>query len=203
MKRLAVVLLCLLVATACGALTEVMNLSKRINDAGYSNVSVNHNTSNGFDTVIITATGGPEGGNGEDIARLVWDTYPAEVDKVVLTLNGEEYSGTAEELEKAFGPRKIQPDPDNSFGKTVMWWIIGIGVFVLLLIIGVIVLIVVVVRRNRRRRAAQHQYPPQYPHQQYPPQQFPPQQYPPQQQPPHPPQQQPPYPQQQPPPHQP
>lgn len=194
-RRLVAVLLCLLVAAGCGALTEVMNLSKRINDLGYSNVSVNHNTTNGFDTVSITAAGGPEGGNGEDIARMVWDTYPAEVDKVVLTLNGEEYSGTAAELEKAFGPRKIQPDPDNSFGKSALWWIIGIGVFVLLAIVGVIILVVVLIKKGRRRQSMpQHPYQPYPPNQPQPPNQ-PYLQYPPQypQQPPHPPQQYPPH----------
>ncbi|WP_158850265.1 hypothetical protein [Saccharothrix deserti] len=165
--RLLAVLLCLLVAAGCGALTEVMNLSNRVKDAGYTNVQANHSTNNGFDTVTITASGGPEGSDGEDIARLVWDTYPAEVDRLVLRLNGKDYSATNAELEKAFGPRKIQPDPDNAIsGESILWWVIGIGLFFLLLV-GALITVLVVVMRKRRRRMQMQMPPPPPPYPYY------------------------------------
>lgn len=165
-RRLSAVLLCLLVVAGCGALTEVVNLSSRIKDAGYSDVQANHNVSNGFDTVSITARGGPADGDGEDIARLVWDTYPAEVDQLVLHLNGKEYAATNAELEKAFGPRKIRPDPDNAIsGTSILWWLVGIGLFLLLLVGGLITILVVVMRKRRRRQMAmQPPPPPPYPY---------------------------------------
>lgn len=153
--RLTVVLLCLVVAAGCASLAEVMNLRTRIQEAGYTEVSVNHNTTNGFDTVSINANKPSD--DGAAVARLVWDTYPAEVDRVAVTVNGTTRSATHAELEELFGPRKIQPASSGiSVGAIVGWF------FLALLLIGTLIT-VLIVRSRRRRRRMQLMPPPPYP----------------------------------------
>ncbi len=166
-RRLPAVLLCLLLASGCASLTDVKDLGARVDEAGYTSVSVHHHSHEGFDTLTVVAGGGPEeDNNGEDIARIVWDTYPADVDELRLELNGKRYKADTARLEELFGPRRIRPD--DSSGNAVLESVIGVAVF-LLLIAGVVA-IFVARRRKRRRQAFPEQYPdlpyPQYRQQQ-------------------------------------
>ncbi|MEJ2855112.1 MULTISPECIES: hypothetical protein [unclassified Saccharothrix] len=163
-RLLTVLLLCLLVASGCAELNAVEDLSARISAAGYHDVKVIHSFSesvdpnfDGVDTVIVYAFGGPDGGGEEEVARMVWDTYPAVVDALNLTTDGgKNYRATAAELETRFGPREVEFDPN-----IVLKWTVGIAAFLLVLFGGVVVLVIVLVLRYLRRQAART---PQYPH---------------------------------------
>ncbi|NUT91215.1 MAG: hypothetical protein HOY78_04220 [Saccharothrix sp.] len=148
-RLLTVLLLCLVVVSGCAVLTQDEDLSARITEAGYSDVQVVHSDFEGFDRVVVYASGGAEHDNGEDIARLVWDTYPSEVDELTVERGRAHFSGSAAELEELFGPRKIKPDPN-----TVLKWTAGIAAFLLLLCGGLVVLVLVLVRRRVRASRA-------------------------------------------------
>ncbi|ONI91566.1 hypothetical protein ALI22I_08050 [Saccharothrix sp. ALI-22-I] len=123
-------------------------LESRIEDAGYTEVGVGHivNT-NGFDTVDIMANKPSVTDEGADIARLVWHTYPEEVDEVVVTLNGTTRYATREYMQEAFGPRQLQPNPDEDtdLGDILVW------VVVVVLIIIVLIKVLSFLGRFRRR----------------------------------------------------
>ncbi|WNV84684.1 hypothetical protein [Umezawaea sp. Da 62-37] len=144
--RLLGVLLCVLMAVGCASLKELATLASRIQNEGYLGVSVKHNTSNGFDTLAVTAykTDG-RADDGEAIFRLIWDTYAEDVDRVVVVVNDEPRSATRAELQKTYGPRKIQPTSGSGAG--VFAWIL-----IAFLLAGVLTTAVIVLRYRRRRR---------------------------------------------------
>jgi hypothetical protein len=155
--RLWAVLLCVLVAAGCASLAELSNLSSRIQDKGYTGIGVHHHISNGFDTLTVVAYNlDRRTDDGETIFRLVWDTYPEDVDRVVVTVNDETRSATEDELHKTYGPRKVQPTGDSGSGAVVAWVLLVTFVAVGALITAMIV------RRRRRRRIEQTMppYPP-------------------------------------------
>ena len=89
-------------------------LKSRIVDAGYTDVGVGHIVDiSGFDTVDVMANKPSATDEGTDITRLVWHTYPEEVDEVVVTLNGVSRSATREEMLQAFGSRQLESNPDE------------------------------------------------------------------------------------------
>ncbi|MEJ2855095.1 MULTISPECIES: hypothetical protein [unclassified Saccharothrix] len=151
--RLLGVLLSVLVAAGCVSLAELAKLAGRVEDAGYSGVSVHHQTTNGYDTISVSAFKPTETDDGEAIFRLIWDTYPEEVDRAVVAVNGKPRSATAAEMEAAFGARKVQPE-ESSTAATVAWLAI-----VLILACAVVVVVVVRVRRRRRRQLPPPPYP--------------------------------------------
>ncbi|MFI9816810.1 hypothetical protein [Saccharothrix variisporea] len=152
--RLLGVLLCVLVAAGCVSLGEVVKLAGRVQDAGYSGVSVHHQTSNGFDTISVSAFKPTEtDDDGAAIFRLIWDTYPEEVDQAVVSVNGRPRAASKAELERAFGPRKIQPKESGTAAT------VALLVLVVLLACAVVVVVVVRVRRRRRRQLPPPPYP--------------------------------------------
>ncbi|MFE9747106.1 hypothetical protein ACFYOT_19565 [Saccharothrix saharensis] len=148
LPRLLGVLLSVLAAAGCVSVAEMENLEARITDAGYTDVGVGHiaNT-NGFDTVTVRAINPSTTEEGADIARLVWHTYPEEVDEVVVTLNGISRSATREEMLQAFGPRQLQPNPDED---TDLGDIL-VRVVVVVLILVVLIKVLSLLGRLRRR----------------------------------------------------
>ncbi|GAB3007853.1 hypothetical protein [Saccharothrix stipae] len=145
--RLWGVLLCVLVAAGCASLAELSNLASRLQDKDYTGISVNHNTSNGFDTLVVTAYNlNQRDDDGETIFRLVWDTYPEEVDRVVVTVNDKTRSATEDELHKAYGPRKVQPAGQSGSGDVVAWILL-----IAFLALGGLITALIIRRRRRRR----------------------------------------------------
>lgn len=154
--RLSSVLLCVLVAAGCASLAELSNLRSRIQDKGYTGISVNHHTSNGFDTLTVTAYNlDQRTDDGDTIFLLVWDTYPEEVDRVVVTVNDKTRSATKDELRQAHGPRNVQPTADSGSGTVVAWVLL-----IAFLALGALVTAVIVRRRRRRRIEQTMPYPP-------------------------------------------
>ncbi|MDX8035750.1 hypothetical protein SK803_36600 [Lentzea sp. BCCO 10_0856] len=159
MKRLALfVLLCAALA-GCGALDDVLSLRTRVQDAGYTSVSVYHRSHNGTDTLEITASAEDQAHDYEQIAKIVWDTYPEHLDQLSIKLNGTRQTYAEATLRDTFGERQVTEKPDDdaaAMKSAVTWMIVGLVVF-LLLGIGATILVVVLVRRSRSRNP---RYPP-------------------------------------------
>jgi hypothetical protein len=108
------VLLCVLAAAGCASRAARDQLGSRIEEAGYTEIGVGHSVSNfGYDTVLIRANKPSVADEGAEIARLAWDTYAEELDEVEVTLNGTTRSATRDQMLEAFGPRQLDPDPDE------------------------------------------------------------------------------------------
>ncbi|MCP2199898.1 hypothetical protein [Lentzea flava] len=158
MRRFALFVLLCATLVGCAAIADLATLQTRIQDAGYTNVSLYHRSNNGTDLLEITASGsGPD-----QVAEIVWDTYPEHVDHVTITLNGTRKDYSEADLRSAFGERQVteKPDDDTDVMKSLIRWLIVGAVVVLLLVAGLIILIVVLVRRSRRRKAQQPLYHP-------------------------------------------
>src|SRR5215204_6167145 len=66
-------------AAGCGLLTDISELGGRIEDAGYQQVQVNHELTNGRNVLTIealTQSGTPTDEDVATIAKIVWTTYP-------------------------------------------------------------------------------------------------------------------------------
>ena len=162
MRRLGLFLLLCLALAGCGALEDQTTVHSRLTDAGYTNVSTYHRTHNGTDRFEVTASSADQTRTADEIAEIVWDSYPQHVDEVAVALNGTGEVYTAEQLQEAFGDRQVtvKPDDDADVGRTIATWLIVGAVVFLLFVVGVIVLIVVLTRRSRRRRQQQQPYYP-------------------------------------------
>ncbi|MFI6099938.1 hypothetical protein ACIA8G_30685 [Lentzea sp. NPDC051213] len=162
MRRLALLLLLSATLVGCGVIADLGALQNRLKDVGYTDITSYHESINGTDRVRVTASSADPASSAEEIAEILWDTYPEHVDQVSITLNGVTEGYTEDDLRAAFGDRQVteKPDGDSDVGTVIITWVI-VGVVVFLLFAGgLITLIVVLVRRSNRRRAQQ---PPYYP----------------------------------------
>ena len=149
----------------CGMLTDVASLQDRIAAAGYQQVKVSHELTNGRDVLTVAALT-PDGratiDNIDEIARIVWETYPRTVDELNLTINGRSTGPISrDELTQAFGARDPELDKGTGIGRILL-----IALLVVLTILAlIVVLVVVLVRRGRRaRRDLAPPYPPYPPY---------------------------------------
>lgn len=158
MRRLALLVLLCATLAGCAAIADLAALQTRIESAGYQNVTLHHRSDNGTDLLQIRASG-PDP---DQVAEIVWNTYPEHVDEVSITLDGTATTYSEAELRDAFGERQVteKPDDDTDVMKSVVKWLIIGAVAFALLVVGLIILIVVLVRRSRRRGP---QHPPYYP----------------------------------------
>lgn len=158
MKRLALLLLLCTALAGCGAVTDMTDLHSRLTDAGYTRISTNQGSVNGTDRLEVRASGAGPRHATDEIAEIVWNTYPQRLDQVSITLNESHEVYKEEDLRAAFGERQVTEKPAEDVGRTIVTWLIVGAVVFLLFLAGMIVLIVFLVRRSRRRTV-----PPQYP----------------------------------------
>jgi hypothetical protein len=140
----------------CAILRDITELNGRIERAGYTDVSTNHSTVNGLTTITITAntvaSRRAESEDVEEIAKIVWETYPRDFDRLQIELNGRQADElTRDDLEAALGPRPAQLVRDDNTLMIVL--IVVLSVF--LVLIAAIVLIVILLVRRQSRRARQ------------------------------------------------
>lgn len=105
MRRAALVMFALVLALAgCTSLANLGDLREELKAEGFDASGLNHNTTNGHDVLRVVATS--DSGDADRIAEVVWTTYPAEIDELVVVLNGEEpLDLSADELTEKFGER--------------------------------------------------------------------------------------------------
>jgi hypothetical protein len=154
---LAAALVTAVAAAGCGAITELIRLQERIEDAGYDVDGVFHDDfSSGTSQVEVDARTGdgeaPPDGQLE-IAEIIWTTYPRRFDTVFVELDSDQALFTRGELQERFGPRAASLD-ERGFGDDVAGGVRVVAWYGLVVLIGGVIAIVttlVVLRRRRRQ----------------------------------------------------
>ncbi len=154
----------LLLAASCGTIRTLVDLDNDLKAAGFSDLHVNTNESNGFSTVTVRASSGPSPSRA---AEVVWKKFPRRVDSVVVELNSQSTFFSRSEMRDRFGPRPAGYD-DKTIGSDVRS---GVVTFLLVLFAvfvvggGIIAFIVLKVHSNKRKRriaAGGYPNPPQW-----------------------------------------
>lgn len=147
-----------LAAGACSTLDELFQLEERIEREGYRVTNVFHEDfGRGANEVQVDAESnrGQEGAAGRDeIAEIVWTTYPRRFQTVAITLDGDLEVLSRGELQERFGPRPERLDEEefnDEVNETIRTGAIA-GAIALAVIAVAVVLIVRRVRRRRRER---------------------------------------------------
>jgi len=143
-------------AGGCGAVGELLQLQERIEREGYRNVSTFHedfgSSANEVQVDASTGRGEPPPAGNEEIAGVVWRTYPRRFDRVVVTLDDRGEVFTRTDLEATFGPRAEQLD-EREFSDDLREGIRGVAIGALIFLgLGVAAIITTVVLLRRRRR---------------------------------------------------
>lgn len=160
------VLLCALALTGCGTFSALVDLSGRIEEAGYRQVSTDATSTNGETTLTVEAST-PSPRNYDDmdieaIAEIVWTTYPREFDVLLIVLNADVAAEiTRDDLLDQFGPRP--PNLVEQDRTRLIVVIVTLALFVLFITAIGVVLAMVLRRQSRRPPATAYWWPPQPP----------------------------------------
>ena len=154
-------LVCLLAVAGCATLAALQDLSSEIQAAGYENVNINHQNTNGHSVLTIETTRNEtlSSKDADKIAEIAWTTYAADFDELQVVLNGElALTAGPDELAAQFGERPAGLGEESSSG--------GVNVTALVVILAcaavLAVILVLVWRRGNRPPSAPNQpYPPQ------------------------------------------
>jgi hypothetical protein len=160
---LAVLALFGVTLTGC-SLTDQFDLETRLTDEGYQSVYTEYGTTNGRTTLTVWAETTPRNWEQSDIdaiGRIVWETFPREIEWLELVLNESVAAQLdAEELESRYGAR---PDGFVKDDTGVIVVLVVLAAVVLLGVIGAVVLLVVVLRRQHvRAQQMLGRWPPGY-----------------------------------------
>jgi hypothetical protein len=165
-------LVCLLVLAGCATLADLGQLREDLDSAGYDATSINHNTTNGISvlSIDVSTVDEPTYGDAERIAEVAWTTYPGEIDRMEVSINGS--FGFAEDYDDLlvhFGERPEGMAADDAGGSPLTLIVVVVGVAVVFA-----ALMVLLWRRGRRppppvaappghQPGGHFQYPPQPP----------------------------------------
>jgi hypothetical protein len=136
-----------LALASCAGLAKLGELQTDLSSAGYTATRINQNTTNGHDLLNIevtteSATTIATDEDADRIAEIVWTKYPAEVDELVVIINGRPMmDASSDELAGRFGERPAgltSGDGGDSGDPTML---IVIVVVAALLLAGLFVLI--------------------------------------------------------------
>lgn len=159
------VVLAALVTSACSTIDELFQLEERIEREGYRVDNVFHEDfGTGRNEVQIEADSnrGLQGAEGiEEIAQVVWTTYPRRFDTVAVTLDGTQDILSRGELQERFGPRAERLD-EREFSDDVSGTIRTIAIVAAIALVVAVVAIVLIVRAVRKRRRDRPPGPPPY-----------------------------------------
>ncbi|WP_300011569.1 hypothetical protein [Pseudonocardia sp.] len=152
----------LAVLAGCGAVSAAADLSAALGRAGYPDVGVSLNSTNGVDGVVVT-TGPHPTLTGEaafdGVAQVVWAELPRRIDRIDIEVGAESAGIDRANLEARFGPRDPALD-EATIGGDVAGTLGVVGVVLLAVPVLVVVLVVLLVRRSRRRRRERRAEPP-------------------------------------------
>lgn len=144
-------------AAGCSSINELLQLEERIERRGYSVSSTFHDDFGaGRDEVQIEASRNrgqaPPDGT-EEIAGIVWDTYPRRFDTVAVRLDDDARTFSRGDLQERFGLRAERLD-EREFSDDVRSGIRGVAIGAAVAVgLGIVAIVVTIVllRRNRRR----------------------------------------------------
>lgn len=148
----------LVVVGGCGAVTELIRLQQRIEDAGYRVESVFHEDfGRSANEVQIEARSGSRGqeppAGQEDIAEIVWTTYPRRFDVVRVELDNDITVFSRAELQERFGVRDASLDA-RDFGDDIEGGVRAVAWYgLVVLVAGAIAIVTTLVRLHGRRTA--------------------------------------------------
>ena len=128
MKRLAVLLACIVALGACGRAQAVADTRRGLEQVGFREVDVDLRTGGGIGVARIGAAGGPDA---QEAARVAWSTLPVRFDQLVVTVAGQVTTFGYEDLERRFGPREPSLD-----GRQVDEEVVESGLRLMLLLSG-------------------------------------------------------------------
>lgn len=159
-RVVGVLLLCVLAMAGCSTLAALQNLSSEIQAAGYANVNINQQVTNGHSLLVIEAMRNEtlDDADADEIAKIAWTKFSGEFDELRVVLNGElVLTAVPEDLRSRFGERPAGLGEESSGGLNVT------ALVVILLCVAVLVVILVVVwRRGRRPPPGPNRYPPRH-----------------------------------------
>jgi hypothetical protein len=150
----------------CGAVSELIQLEQRIERQGYEVTSTFHDdfgtARNEVQVVASSGRGEPPPEGNEEIAGIVWETYPRRFDRVAVRLDGNEVLFSRSQLQERFGPRAARLD-EREFSDDLEEGIrsVAIGATVVLGIGLLAIVATVLLLRRRRNRNPPPPPPPQ------------------------------------------
>jgi hypothetical protein len=139
----------------CSAVSELIQLEERIERAGYEVESTFHDDfGTSTNEVQVEANTGrgqdPPEGN-DEIAGIVWETYPRRFDRVFVRLDGTDQLYSRAQLQEQFGVRDARLD-EREFGDDIQEGIRSVAIGAAVVIgIGLVAIVVTVVMLRRRR----------------------------------------------------
>jgi hypothetical protein len=142
---------------ACSTIDELIQLEERIERRGYDVSSTFHDdfgsNRNEVEVIAEQRRGRPGPAGQEEIAGIVWETYPRRFDTVVVDLDDDAVRFTRGDLQEDFGPRPARLD-EREFGDDVRSGIRGVAIGAAIALgfglVAIITTVVVLRRRNRR-----------------------------------------------------
>ena len=165
---LAGLLLCVLALTGCAALADLGQLRADLESAGYDATGISHHTTDGVSvlTIEVSTVADPAPEDAERIAEVAWTTYPREIDRMEVSINGSVLLAESyDHLLVRFGERpEGMPGAEDGGPLTVILVVVGVAV----VFTGLMVLL-----WHRGRRSPPPVAPPGHQpggHAQYPPQ---------------------------------
>ena len=149
--------------TACGAIDELLELQERIEREGYRVDDVFHDDFGGTrNEVQVDAESNrgldPPDGQ-EEIAGIVWETYPRRFESVAVSLDDDLVTFTRGDLQERFGPRTPRLD-EQEFRDDVTSSLRNAAIVGLVVLVVVVAGVVLIVRRVRRKRPPGPPMPP-------------------------------------------
>lgn len=163
LRALGVLLVLVLGTQACGTIDELLQLEQRIERQGYRVSNVFHDDfGTGSNEVQVEAESnrGLEPPEGQDeIAGIVWNSYPRRFTTVAVTLDGDLALYTRGELQERFGPRDPQLD-EKAFSDDINGAVRNGAIVALIVLALGVLLVVLLVRASRKRRRNQPPPPP-------------------------------------------
>lgn len=146
------------VVGGCAAISDLIDLEERIEDAGYDVTGTFHDDfGGGRNEVEIEAEsrirGEPPPAGQLEIAEIVWDTYPRQFDTLEIDLDGDTDTFSRGELQEQFGPRDPELDErdfDDEVRSGLRTASITAAAFLVAGIIAIVVTLVVLRRRTNR-----------------------------------------------------
>lgn len=153
-----------LLCTGCAGPSELSQLDARIRQTGVEQVATRHTESDGTSRLRVEAGLTDQRADpapvAQNIAKVVWDTYPRRVDELEIILNGRvaDRANRAELIER-LGERNPQLEENTGGGGLDGWLLVLLAVPVVLLLGGLAGLLLRS-RRGRNHETVEPKQPP-------------------------------------------
>jgi hypothetical protein len=153
--RLAgMLLVCVFAVAGCSSLAALQGLASDVQSAGYQNVNVNQQVTNGRSVLTIAATRNQtlSETDAAEVAEIAWKKFPGDIDELQVVLNGDlAMDAGSDELVSRFGERPAGRAEESSGGGVNIAAVVVVLVFAAALTVFLVLLYRRVNRPSRRR----------------------------------------------------